>query len=86
MFLVPKAELIISERFPRVRGDVPYTDLSYNFQHKFSPRARGCSANKDETGKVFKVFPACAGMFRKLVELASINKRFPRVRGDVPHN
>ena len=71
-------------RFPRVRGDVPPARLFNRFGFEFSPRARGCSGREPEQGPRSIVFPACAGMFRRLSRRNGVKHSFPRVRGDVP--
>ena len=50
----------------------------------FSPRARGCSAALEPVVEAFRVFPACAGMFRGGHGGFRHDLGFPRVRGDVP--
>ena len=50
-------------RFPRVRGDVPFTEGVFRTFAEFSPRARGCSRFAGHSGRHLPVFPACAGMF-----------------------
>ena len=73
-----------SERFPRVRGDVP---IGFGFsagRPGFSPRARGCSPQRMATHHLRLVFPACAGMFLVHGQRDLSERCFPRVRGDVP--
>ena len=70
--------------FPRVRGDVPIWCRSMSWMPPFSPRARGCSCEKFLAGNDPLVFPACAGMFRRVFCYHGGNGGFPRVRGDVP--
>ena len=50
----------------------------------FSPRARGCSRHGVADAAVGAVFPACAGMFLRIVLFLIGIRGFPRVRGDVP--
>ena len=50
----------------------------------FSPRARGCSSRAVAWAYPVQVFPACAGMFLRIVLFLIGIRGFPRVRGDVP--
>ena len=84
MFPVPLRYSLGSDRFPRVRGDVPATDRPKHTWYSFSPRARGCSYPLYPPGPCPCVFPACAGMFRCGSGRHVAGVRFPRVRGDVP--
>ena len=52
----------------------------------FSPRARGCSFPDPPGAPMIPVFPACAGMFPRFPGRHTPARRFPRVRGDVPHS
>ena len=61
-----------------------YRCQSPRLEIKFSPRARGCSWGASRAPGVRGVFPACAGMFRRLMRWPPSHQRFPRVRGDVP--
>ena len=70
--------------FPRVRGDVPTMAEENPRAHKFSPRARGCSAATAGAEGFDQVFPACAGMFPPKDRIRLQRCSFPRVRGDVP--
>ena len=51
---------------------------------RFSPRARGCSADTIKCATARDVFPACAGMFPFRWSRPLDDRSFPRVRGDVP--
>ena len=44
MFLIQAQKLLVSQRFPRVRGDVPIGFCNILNDVQFSPRARGCSS------------------------------------------
>ncbi len=70
--------------FPRVRGDVPSNTSATAPCAPFSPRARGCSLAAALSPIPWRVFPACAGMFRPLPRDRERHHCFPRVRGDVP--
>ena len=84
MFPLEKAKSNEWTSFPRVRGDVPSTLENPSDISRFSPRARGCTEEASDAEYERKVFPACAGMFRRRKNSAPKNVSFPRVRGDVP--
>ena len=86
MFLSISRLAIVPFRFPRVRGDVPAKYRTGYECGRFSPRTRGCSFDRRFGGGYKLVFPAYAGMFLKGVRLRDKNRRFPRVRGDVPQS
>ena len=71
--------------FPRMRGDVPFVLKGESSKKRFSPYARGCSELHALLACIFFVFPVCAGMFHIVQVQASVEERFPRMRGDVPH-
>ena len=50
----------------------------------FSPHTRGCSFFLARWAIFGGVFPAYAGMFRRARGFSGGEKRFPRIRGDVP--
>ena len=71
-------------RFPRIRGDVPgHPDNPHDYRG-FSPHTRGCSDARTNEAGHRTVFPAYAGMFRRVISSRSNKRRFPRIRGDVP--
>ena len=70
--------------FPRIRGDVPKFPFSAPSLRAFSPHTRGCSEGMPLCKMKFGVFPAYAGMFRRLAMRYKIACGFPRIRGDVP--
>ena len=75
-----------TERFPRIRGDVP-GHFSWSHPHaKFSPHTRGCSSITEIAQAYIDVFPAYAGMFLPSRLDRVISARFPRIRGDVPQS
>ena len=84
MFRTSKSSKIRKGSFPRVRGDVPHISRRSRHGPAFSPRARGCSEEKNALVDGWIVFPACAGMFRVFRRLRLFRLGFPRVRGDVP--
>ena len=67
-----------------MRGDVPEWTGVKKGGRRFSPRARGCSPQGGELLTIEPVFPACAGMFLRIVLFLIGIRGFPRVRGDVP--
>ena len=84
MFLFAFRLEIVLGCFPRVRGDVPTPPPKLCLGTRFSPRARGCSDQVLPMIEHGRVFPACAGMFRRPRPCPSRPAGFPRVRGDVP--
>ena len=70
--------------FPRMRGDVPGSRVDLSRSGGFSPHARGCSFRGQIGFFRQKVFPACAGMFRRVKLVLRVVESFPRMRGDVP--
>ena len=77
----PKAAV---DGFPRARGDVPPKTQVETPPFQFSPRTRGCSLPILGVDSPPVVFPAHAGMFRRLRGVAGQRWCFPRARGDVP--
>ena len=75
---------VVRRRFPRVCGDVPETHVLLHTRRWFSPRMRGCSVCPMAPLNACGVFPAYAGMFRRLENLRLCTNCFPRVCGDVP--
>ena len=84
MFRIHRLVCGVNSSFPRVRGDVPIAQAFFNTSPRFSPRARGCSLMMRFHYQALLVFPACAGMFPKIMGLSVRMGSFPRVRGDVP--
>ena len=70
--------------FPRIRGDVPAFEGILAAVSQFSPHTRGCSYDSSSSCSRCMVFPAYAGMFRRLKPLYASKNGFPRIRGDVP--
>ena len=71
-------------RFPRIRGDVPFSPRVASTPPKFSPHTRGCSGRSCFSSASRAVFPAYAGMFLANRAGRSRLPGFPRIRGDVP--
>ena len=84
MFLGVRVSRVWRWSFPRVRGDVPIPPQCCPPWPQFSPRARGCSEYIFSLAAGPQVFPACAGMFLTYTDSRWSERRFPRVRGDVP--
>ena len=70
--------------FPRIRGDVPGVTKFPQPVALFSPHTRGCSVTDEHPLTECLVFPAYAGMFRRLRGQNMDSPSFPRIRGDVP--
>ena len=84
MFLLDGEMVDARVSFPRIRGDVPQIGSDVRNHNLFSPHTRGCSFEKEwHLGLVF-VFPAYAGMFRRVPIIHQLANGFPRIRGDVP--
>ena len=84
MFRLRRIYLLQIVCFPRIRGDVPTTEVTTDATPRFSPHTRGCSQIVDVNGTGESVFPAYAGMFPLVVVWSKTPRRFPRIRGDVP--
>ena len=84
MFLRIRFCATCQQGFPRMRGDVPRSSGMVWPCSKFSPHARGCSADTNRCATGTAVFPACAGMFRQKGKHLMKFFGFPRMRGDVP--
>ena len=70
--------------FPRIRGDVPLEEPMAGLGARFSPHTRRCSACIIILTSGLYVFPAYAGMFRRVRRTEDRRGCFPRIRGDVP--
>ena len=84
MFLPPAVYKSVEGGFPRIRGDVPMCRCSGQIPHRFSPHTRGCSQFCWHRTLRGRVFPAYAGMFPAKDNPRPVDRRFPRIRGDVP--
>ena len=84
MFLVNTVPPQSYVSFPRIRGDVPKTEVSKAYMLLFSPHTRGCSRCPSCTIYCAVVFPAYAGMFPVARCTPRSGRCFPRIRGDVP--
>ena len=84
MFRISELAWRLEFGFPRMRGDVPEKCPVEKMKTQFSPHARGCSASLLSASLNRRVFPACAGMFPCFRVPVNDEKRFPRMRGDVP--
>ena len=72
MFRNIKKLWVIRGRFPRARGDVPLRATKVRCPLAFSPRTRGCSQAGYTSNRLYKVFPAHAGMFRTAQQLTGV--------------
>ena len=70
--------------FPRIRGDVPFSESVRETIREFSPHTRGCSDARIPVLTDDAIFPAYAGMFRRTLGADRKDAGFPRIRGDVP--
>ena len=84
MFLLKLLSRQKTRSFPRIRGDVPQAATQRICATPFSPHTRGCSLVNDWDTAWHAVFPAYAGMFRRPRRPIRPQRRFPRIRGDVP--
>ena len=71
-------------RFPRTRGDVPYSPSSPPASDRLPPHTRGCTPAAGEAVEGAAASPAHAGMYRWRISWPAATIRFPRTRGDVP--
>ena len=80
-----KTEFIFDfESLPRMRGDRPVGRLLELFFQWFTPHARGSTAIFFCFCACLLVYPACAGIDRLRIFLASSSVCLPRMRGDRP--
>ena len=70
-------------RVPRIRGDVSYPRLEVLKTATCSPHTRGCFVHRHRFPRRDSVFPAYAGMFRRMGRLTVRVSCVPRIRGDV---
>ncbi len=71
---------------PRMRGDGPAPWHPCGRALPCSPHARGWTGIRAGDLGVDRVFPACAGMDRRIQAMISASIRVPRMRGDGPSN
>ena len=69
---------------PRMRGDRPRWDYEGEKEVVFTPHARGSTTSSCGTVSSACVYPACAGIDRKLRKAHSSVTGLPRMRGDRP--
>ena len=84
MYPIVGSMLILTQRFPRTRGDVPQPGASGWRSTRLPPHARGCTAAPRAAGRTFGASPARAGMYPAAVAEPVVPPGFPRTRGDVP--
>ncbi len=71
-------------RFPRTRGDVPWTADRAKCGTVLPPHTRGCTRPGAGDDRPADASPAHAGMYPAPGGRATTATRFPRTRGDVP--
>ena len=71
-------------RFPRPRGDGPFSGCPRTFSDRVSPPTRGWTSASSSTARNVRGFPAHAGMDRQPDGVWRIYSGFPRPRGDGP--
>ncbi len=76
--------LLCVGRFPRTRGDGPNERVSMGDAPEFSPHTRGWTRCRGSESPEQAVFPAHAGMDRRVDRIAQDRVSFPRTRGDGP--
>ena len=70
--------------FPRIRGDDPCLPATSSVLDRFSPYSRGWSPS-DRVGTTNQlIFPVFAGMVPARHGDITIDRNFPRIRGDGP--
>ena len=69
---------------PRMRGDRPERDANYTRHLWFTPHARGSTRSKRHILARKGVYPACAGIDRRIKSRLGCFARLPRMRGDRP--
>ena len=72
------------DRFPRRRGDAPWSRSGCYQEDQFPPQARGCTWWVCRGGGSIRVSPAGAGMHPGGQARGGSIRRFPRRRGDAP--
>jgi len=70
---------------PRMRGDRPENEFPQVLGVVFTPHARGSTVGNDYTDRLRTVYPACAGIDRRLPHYRRLSPRLPRMRGDRPN-
>ncbi len=69
---------------PRMRGDRPHDPDAWYWAVSFTPHARGSTRIPLASRERVRVYPACAGIDRKLTKPVWSSVRLPRMRGDRP--
>ena len=69
---------------PRMRGDRPLTHPLYHNTGTFTPHARGSTLTVTPAPTCLSVYPACAGIDRKMDLYHATAWSLPRMRGDRP--
>ena len=84
MYRGPIVQDLITDGFPRTRGDVPSTEPCSGNASAFPPHTRGCTVVVVGRSDDHKVSPAHAGMYPIRRGDYQPVPGFPRTRGDVP--
>ncbi len=71
---------------PRMRGDRPRMEITLRDEARFTPHARGSTVTEGLDTIPHVVYPACAGIDRRLFRGSSLPRGLPRMRGDRPTN
>ena len=72
------------DHFPRIRGDDPCLPATSSVLDRFSPYSRGWSLVSAFNGEDAGIFPVFAGMVPARHGDITIDRNFPRIRGDGP--
>ena len=73
-----------ASRFPRTRGDVPFSVICGHRGEELPPHTRGCTSSSASRMVQASASPAHAGMYLDRRQVRAAPQRFPRTRGDVP--
>ena len=84
MDLYGPVDRLCRARFPRTRGDGPFTKTIKRTPQPFPPHARGWTSVLRDVNRARVVSPARAGMDRGQHRPDSHRRGFPRTRGDGP--
>ncbi len=69
---------------PRMRGDRPGFLVPVDTEFRFTPHARGSTAEEAGLDLSYGVYPACAGIDRGTFGRIILSNGLPRMRGDRP--
>jgi len=71
-------------RLPRMRGDLPIRHKGNITRIRSTPHARGSTSVSCGFQLLFRVYPACAGIYRYKPLHSCQVRSLPRMRGDLP--